>query len=193
MARRLLIAALLFFLVETPAPASEPAPDNAAGDRSATEQESEAGDIIPEGGLTLSTQPITPVAALPARNPYDQGLEELALAQGLLAKGRMEAASDVSLQAYDDLMGAHVSRRKKKPRKKLLADRHQAATVYIQSSLAYIREYAQKAGGGPAAIEEAHARVWDLRDVSANYPELTKKVNQALQQYAPPTPAPAAH
>ena len=95
----------------------------------------------------------------------------------------MEAASDVSLQAYDDLLAAYVPRRDKKKRKKLLADRHQAATVYITSSLAYIEDFVKRAGGGPRAIERrARPRGGPARRVSVNYPELNKKVTAALER-----------
>jgi len=143
----------------------------------------EAKGVIPQGGLTVSTQPVTPISILPVRNPYDQGLEELALAQDLWKKGKAEAASDVALQAYDDLMSMSLGRRNKKKRQKLRTERHQAATVYIESSIAYIEDYVKKAGGGHRATDEGRARLGDLRDVSQNYPELTKKLNKALEAY----------
>jgi hypothetical protein len=158
-------------------------PENNDVDQAGSTVDSEAEGIIPEGGLTISTQPITPIEPLPQDNPYDKALKELDIAQGLLQKGRMEAASDVSLQAYDDLMSVHVSRRQKTKRKKLLTDRHQAAILYITSSVAYIEEFVKRAGNGPAATEEGRARVSDLRDVSINYPELNKKVTAALERY----------
>src|SRR5882672_8515580 len=71
-----------------------------------SDQEWEAKDIIPQGGLTVSTQPITPITVLPDRKPHEQALMELALAQDLWKKGKAEAASDVALEAYDDLMTA---------------------------------------------------------------------------------------
>jgi len=165
-------------------------PENNDVDQPGPAVDTEAEGIIPEGGLTVSTQPITPIEPLQVGDPYDKSLRELALAQGLLQKGRMEAASDVSLQAYDDLMAVYVPRRIKKKRKKLLADRHQAATTYITSSLAYIEEFVKRADGGPKATEEGQARVADLRDVSTNYPELNRKVSAALERYTvtPSTP-----
>jgi len=148
-----------------------------------SDQEWEAKGVIPQGGLRVSTQPITPISILAERNPYDQGLEELALAQDLFSKGKMEASSDVALQAYDDLMSLALHRRNKKKRQKLRLDRRQAATVYIDSSLAYIEDYVKKGGNTRAAIAEGRARLGDLRDVSQNYPELTKKLNKALESY----------
>jgi hypothetical protein len=184
MIRRLLIPWVAVCLISNPVRASDTTRDEGTDiDQPPSALESEAKGIIPEGGLTASTQPITPIAALPQRNPYDQGLQELAIAQGLLEKGRLEAASDVSLQAYDDLRAVYVPRRNKKKRKKLLADRHQAATTCIASSLAYIGEYVKEAGGGARAVEEGRARVADLRDVSVNYPELNVKVTRALERY----------
>jgi hypothetical protein len=186
MDRRLLIAFLTVSFFVSPLLASDTTQEEDIDiDQPPPALESEAKGIIPEGGLTVSTQPITPIATLPEHNPYDQALQELAIAQGLLQKGRMEAASDVSLQAYDDLRAVYVPRRNKnkKKRKKLRADRHQAATVYITSSLAYIEDYVKEAGGGARAIEEGRARAADLRDVSANYPELNVKVTQALERF----------
>ena len=148
------------------------------------EQEWEAKGVIPPGGLTVSTQPITPITVLPERNPYDQGLEELALAQELWKNGKAEAASDVALQAYDDLMSLYLSGRNKKKRQKLRTERRQTATVYIDSSIAYIEDYVKKRGGTRHAIEEGRARLGDLRDVAQNYPELTKKLTQALEPYS---------
>src|SRR5262245_58644380 len=91
------------------------------------DDEWEAKDIIPREGITVSTQPTTPIATLPSKNPYDQGLAELALAQDLWKRGKAEAASDVALQAYDDLMSLRLGRRNKKKRQKLRTERRQAA------------------------------------------------------------------
>jgi hypothetical protein len=154
-----------------------------------SDQEWEAKGVIPQGGLTVSTQPITPITILPDRDAYDQGLQELATAQDLWKKGKAEAASDVALQAYDDLTALHLPRRNKKKRQKLRTERRQAATVYIDSSIAYIEEYVKKAGNSRHALEEGRARFGDLRDVSQNYPELTKKVTQALEDYSGPSSA----
>jgi len=184
MNRRQRTVFLALTLMSWPAFASDTTQDEGSDiDQPAPALESEAKGIIPEGGLTASTQPITPIAALPDHNPYDQGLQELAIAQGLVQKGRMEAASDVSLQAYDDLRASYIPRRNKKKRKKLIMDRHQAATVYISSSLAYIEEYVKGAGNGAHAMEEGRQRTADLRDVSVNYPELNAKVTRALERY----------
>jgi hypothetical protein len=148
-----------------------------------SDQEWEAKDIIPNGGLTVSTQPITPITVLPDRKPYDQALVELALAQDLWKNGKAEATSDVALEAYDDLTSMHLARRNKKQRQKLRLERRQAATVYIDSSIAYIQEYVKKGGSGPHAIEEGRARLGDLRDVAQNYPELTKKLNAVTASF----------
>jgi len=183
MNRWLLTGILLLGLSAKPLFASDTSrPDN-SDDQTSAVTDSEDEGIIPEGGLTVSTQPITPIEPLQEGDPYDKSLKELAIAQDLLQKGRMEAASDVSLQAYDDLMSLYVPRHVKKKRKKLLADRHQAATVYITSSLAYIDNFVKQAGGGPHAMDEGRARLSDLRDVSINYPELSKKVTAAVERY----------
>src|SRR5882724_8694501 len=95
-----------FARAETDAPAGDS--ENERQD-SSLEQEWEAKGIIPEGGLTVSTQPITPGAVMATRKPYDVALEELALAHELWKNGKVQAASDVSLQAYDDLMSMRLA------------------------------------------------------------------------------------
>jgi hypothetical protein len=143
----------------------------------------EAKGVIPQGGLTVSTQPVTPISVFPERKPYEQALEELTIAQDLWKNGKAEAASDVALEAYDDLMSIHLGRRNKKQRQKLRTERRQAATVYIDSSIAYVQGYVKKHGGGPHAVDEGRARLGDLHDVAQNYTELTKKLNDALSSY----------
>jgi hypothetical protein len=198
MNRRLLIVIfpLMFGLRALHAETEISAPE-AGNERQVTtsDEEWESKGVIPHGGLTISTQPITPITLLPDRNSYDQGLEELAMAQDLFKKENMEAASDIALQAYDDFMSIHMARRNKKKRQKLRLDRHQAATVYAESSIAYIQEFVKKKGNSPKAIEEGRARLGDLRDVTQNYPELTKKLSKALEAYSvqlPPAPPPIA-
>jgi len=58
----------------------------------------------------------------------------------------------------------------------LRLERRQAATVYIDSSLAYIQNYVKKGGASTQVIAEGGARLGDLRDVATNYPELMKKL-----------------
>ena len=157
-----------------------------------SDQEWEAKDIIPPGGLTVSTQPITPITVLPDRKPHEQALQELALAQELWKNGKAEAASDVALEAYDDLMGIRLARRNKKQRQNLRLERRQAATVYIDSSIAYIHGYIQKGGSGAHVVAEGRARLGDLRDVAQNYPELTNKLNTALGSYGVVASSPTA-
>ena len=184
MNRRLGIVLIGLSLASLAAHASETSrPEDNGSDEPDTTLDSEAGGIIPQGGLTVSTQPITPIEPLQEGDPYEKAIGELTMAQGLLEKGRMEAASDVALQAYDDLVSIYAPPTKNKKRRQLQADRHQAATVYIASSLAYIDEFVKRAGGGPHAMEEGRARLGDLRDVSMNYSELGKKVTEAVQRY----------
>ena len=185
MHRRLLIALLLFTFGQVWADSEPPGPDSSESRQEASnDQEWESKGVIPSGGLTVSTQAITPISVLPERHPYEQAFEEMNLAQDLLKKGKPEAASDVALQAYDDLMSLSLPRRDKKKRQKLRQDRHQAATVYIDSSIAYIEEFAKKGGDTRKVKGEARARLGDLRDVSQNYPELNKKLSKALEQYS---------
>ena len=74
--RRLLILLVALPLIKGPLSASDPTrPEDNAIEQDNPAQESESSGIIPEGGLTVSTEPVTPVALLPKRNPYDQGLE----------------------------------------------------------------------------------------------------------------------
>ncbi len=194
MNRRLLIVILplLWSLRAVRATETEISAPEAGNERQETtsDEEWESKGVIPHGGLTISTQPITPITLLPDHNSYDQALEELAMAQDLFKKGNMEAASDIALQSYDDLMSVHMGRRNKKKRQKLRQDRHQAATVYAESSIAYIQEYVKKRGSSQKAIEEGRARLGDLRDVTQNYPELTKKLSKALEAYSPPPSQP---
>ncbi len=150
---------------------------------STSAQENEARGIIPRGGLTVSTRPITPISFIPEKKAYDQAMEELAMANDLWSKGKAEAASDVALQAYDDFMSLHMPRRDKKRRQQLRLDRRRAATVYIDSSLAYIRDFVKRNGSGEWAVKEGRARLGDLRDVALNYPELMKKVNLSLNDF----------
>jgi hypothetical protein len=182
---RLFIVVLPLFLTLARAETEISAPETSGDDQQemAADQEWEAKGVIPDGGLTVSTQPITPIMVLPERNPYDQSLQEVAAAQDLFAKGKFEAASDVALEAYDDLMSFHLSRHNKKKRLKMRADRHQAATLYIDSSIAYIKEFVQKHGSTAKAKEEGHARLGDLHDVAQDYPELNKKLNQAFSEF----------
>lgn len=194
MNRRVLFILFFCFLGRAWADADLSATDT-GDEQQQSAQESEAKGIIPEGGITTSTQPITPIALLPERNLYDQALEELSIAQDLFQKGKLEAASDVSLQAYDDLMAVSMPRRNKQKRKKLRADRHAAAAVCVDSSMAYIETYVERNGRSYHALEEGRARLGDLRDVSMNYPELNKKVTKALDQYSviPSSPTPRAN
>jgi hypothetical protein len=169
------------------------APENSDERQETTsDQEWEAKGVIPQGGLTISTQPVTPISVFPERKPLEQALEELTIAQDLWKNGKAEAASDVALEAYDDLMSIRLARRNKKQRQKVRTVRRQAATVYIDSSIAYIQGYVKKGGSSPPVVAEGRARLGDLRDVAQNYPELTKKLGDALNSYqveaSSPTP-----
>ncbi len=162
MHRRVLIALFLLCLGRAWADTDVPSADNGdTRDETTSDQEWETKGVIPQGGLTISTQPITPITLMPDRHPYDQGLEELAAARDLFKKGNMEAASDIALQSYDDLVGLHMPRRSKsnkKKRQKLRDDRQHAATVYTDSSIAYIEEYVKKNGSTKHAFLKKDAR-----------------------------------
>lgn len=146
------------------------------------DEEGEDKGIIPKSAdLSVSSQTITPVTVFPEKNLMDQAKEELAHAQDLLSKGDTEAASDTALEAYDDFCDVHLPRRKRKP---LYLLRHQAATVYMNASIAYIKDYVEKSKKTSAGIEEGLSRLEDLHDVAQNYPELTKLLNSAKEQTA---------
>src|SRR5258708_6568190 len=84
MNRRVLITILLLALTRGWADTDlTPTENGERGDETTFDQEWESKGVIPHGGLTLSTQAITPIAILPDRNPYDQALEELTQAQDL--------------------------------------------------------------------------------------------------------------
>ena len=80
-------------------------------------------------------------------------------------------------------MEAHVSRRQKKARKKLSAERHLAAQIYVESSIAFIKQDAAQAGNTPEARKEALARLGDLRDVAREYLELQKLMVNNIMEF----------
>ncbi len=179
--RHLILLFLALGLLNAPLVASDsPLRETDDMDQAPPSLESEAAGIIPDGGVNRSTQTLTPITMVPEQNPYDQALGELTQARDLLAKGKVEAASDLALQAYDDLMAVYAPRRQKEKRKKLHADRHSAATLYLTSSLAYIEGFVARTGNA----KEGRARLGDLRDVAINYPELNKKLTREIEHYA---------
>jgi hypothetical protein len=161
------------------APASEEEePDDA-------DQVAEESTIIPlSTGVAASTQAVTPISEFPEKTPYDQALSELAQAKKLYAQGHWEAASDMGLQAYDDLLTIRGGRgkRNRKKRAKLAGQRYQAASVYMDASIAYVKSFVEGKGGGPEALEEGRARMEDLRDVAHDYPNLNTRLNRALEK-----------
>lgn len=150
--------------------------------------ENEERGIIPEGGLTISTRPMTPISAVPELKPRDQARAGLKIARDLLARNKFEAASDVALQAYDDFAGLRLSRLGKKGRQELRRERREAATVYMDASIAYIQQYVKKNGSTAEATQEGRERLSALRDVAVNYPELSKKLQKAYAAFETPTP-----
>jgi hypothetical protein len=195
MVRRVLILFCLSFVAGPARAGADVSPpdnnDQRQGETTSAE-EWEAKGIIPAGGIVKSTQPITPVTVLPQKKPYDAALEELAMARDLWEKGQAEAASDVALEAYDDLLAVSMPRKLKKQRRELLANRHEAATLYIESSLAYIQDFVNRAGRTPAVMEEGRSRLRDLRDVAVNYWELTTQLNKTIKQFTVETSTPTA-
>ncbi|OGR92270.1 MAG: hypothetical protein A2992_06575 [Elusimicrobia bacterium RIFCSPLOWO2_01_FULL_59_12] len=158
-------------------------------DQTTSTQESEAKGIIPPRSIILkSTEPLTPTSLFPIKKPYDQAREELIQALDLWNAGHAEAASDKALEAYDDLL--MLRRVPGVKRSTLRAQAHQAAAVYVEAGIAYIRGYVKKLGETSEAVEEGIARLGDLRDVARNYPELNRMLNNAINQLSgsPSTP-----
>ena len=151
------------------------------GDQPNSGDEGEEKGIIPPGAsVEIDSETLTPISPYTESKAYDQALQELAQAQALWDKGELEAASDTALEAYDDLNGIH--RRRKKERRKLYGERHQAATVYVQAGVRTIQEFVNKNGRTTAAVTEGRGRLEDLRDVARNYPELNAALNKAGEQ-----------
>ncbi|MFA5975495.1 MAG: hypothetical protein WC859_04940 [Elusimicrobiota bacterium] len=164
-----------------------PAPQGQEEESAPPDEEGEEKGIIPRNAaLYRSTQPVTPVTNFPEKPAYDLAREELARAQALSDKGEFEASSDTALEAYDDLMT--IRRRTKSARKKLRAERHQAATIYVQAGILFINGYVRKEGSTAKAMEEGRSRFEDLRDVACNYPELNRALNKAIDQFPAPKP-----
>jgi len=126
---------------------------------------------------------ITPVSAFPPKKPYERARETLQKAIETWKKRDAKLASEIALEAYDDLLDIRVSPKQKQARQKLLSERRQAAGVYIDSSIAYIQEYVKKKGNTPMAKTEGLSRLGDLRTVSRGYPELNARVTKARQQF----------
>jgi len=123
---------------------------------------------------------LIPTAAYTAKKPYDQAREVLRRAEDLWKQKQALKTSDAALEAYDDLMEVRVSRRAHKARRKLQAERHRAAEIYVTASILYIKEDAKRQGMTAAAKQEARDRLGDLRDVSREYLELQKMVVNAI-------------
>ena len=143
-------------------------------------QESEAKGIIPDQADVLSsTQPVTPISEFTEKSPYEQARSELIRALDLLNSDHFEAASDTALEAYEDF--SEIRRVPGVKRSQIRALTHQAASVYVEASIAYVKNYLRRAGRAPDALEEARSRLEDLRDVARNYRELNKMLNAAIE------------
>ena len=68
-----------------------------------------------------------------------------------------------------------------KKRAKVRAERYQAATLYVNASISYVKEFVHRNSQTPSAIEEGKARLEDLRDVSRDYEDLNKHVTQTME------------
>jgi len=127
---------------------------------------------------------ITPISSYEHKKPYDQAREVLLKAQQLWKKGEARLASETALEAYDDLISIRVSRKQKAARRKLLAERRQAAQVYVEAGIVYIKEYVNRNGDNATARTEGRARLAILRDVSRDYPDLNSKLSRALDAWS---------
>jgi hypothetical protein len=153
-------------------------------------QESESKGIIPlNAEVLVSSQPITPTSTFPEKTPYEQAKDELLRALELWNAGHAEAASDTALEAYDDFL--EVRRVPKVKRSEIRANAHQAASLYVEAGIAYIRQFAARGKYSPEVVAEARGRLEDLRDVAMNYPELNRMLNSAIQTIdSPPVEKP---
>ena len=125
---------------------------------------------------------LMPTSAYTVKKPYDQAHDILQKAVEAWKQNQALKASDTALEAYDDLMEVHLPRRPKSARKKLRAERYLAAQLYIDSSIAFIKQDAVKAGSTAAAKLEARQRLGDLRDVSREYLDLQKEVVNTIME-----------
>lgn len=165
-------------LVQGVPPPTTPAPS--ASTATVTEPGEPELPFSADEGEAKEGASLTPISSYQTKKPYDQAREILQKAQEAWKAGRTETASNLALEAYDDLLEAHFPRKMTKARKKLRAERHQAAEVYVGSSLDFIRRSAERQKMTEAAKTEARARMNDLRDVAREYPELNAKVDAAL-------------
>jgi hypothetical protein len=153
-------------------------------DQTTSTQESEAKeDIIPKasGGLHgTPAVPLTPTSVFEQKKPYEQAQEELLKALEYWNAGHAEAASDKALEAYDDFR--ELRRVPGVKRSKIRAQAHQAAAIYVEAGIKYIKEFVRRTGGNHASIEEGRARMEDLREVARPYPELNRMLNNAISQ-----------
>lgn len=133
-------------------------------------------------GEAAADDHLIPTAAYTAKKPYDQARDALQRAEEFWKQKQALKTSDAALEAYDDLMEVRVSRRAHKARRKLQAERHRAAEIYVAASILYIKEEAKRQGMTAAAKQEARDRLGDLRDVSREYLELQKQVVNAIME-----------
>jgi hypothetical protein len=158
-------------------------------DQTTSTQESEAKEegIIPKGSGGLHgtpAVPLTPTSVFEQKKPYEQAQEELLKALEYWNAGHAEAASDKALEAYDDFI--ELRRVPGVKRSKIRAQAHQAATIYVEAGIKYIKEFVRRTGSNQAGIEEGRARMEDLRDVARGYPELNKMLNNAINDLSSP-------
>jgi DNA repair ATPase RecN len=152
-------------------------------------EESEATDVIPPNAEILaSSQPVTPISTLQHKSPHEEARDELIQALALWNNDHAEAASDMALEAYDDL--SQLRRVPNMKRSQIRAEIRQAAELYIEASIKTIDNFVAKTGHSPEALQEAKERLEDLRDVARDYKKLTLMLNNAIEQL---TTAPPAH
>lgn len=175
-----LLSALCFLSISRPAFASDTTIEvTEESEKSQPTAEGEEKGILPVG-VAGSSATITPISVFPEKKAYDQAREELAIAKALYAKGAVEAASDAALEAYEDLL--QIRGLRGQARKKLRAERYQAASLYIEAGIAYLNGWVKGRSSTTAAIEEGVERLGDLRDVARDYEDLNRRLNRAIEK-----------
>lgn len=192
---RLTFASLLAVLVVSPAVLRASGGSAATTEETPSEgttsgQESEAKGIIPPNAdVAGSTEVITPISTFPQKSPYEQGRDELVRALALWNSGNAEAASDLALEAYDDLSALRRVHGVK--RSKLRAQTRSAAELYVEASIKTIQNFVDRAGKTEEAVDEGRERLEDLRDVAREYKKLKLMLDKAIDQVGG-SPAPSA-
>jgi hypothetical protein len=139
----------------------------------------EQKNIIPDGDERGKSVVAPTDRMVPKTDPYEAAQAEVIKALSLYNDGKMEAASDKALEAYEDLraLPRKVKRAKRVELKKLI---DQAATVYVDASIAYVTGWLKRVGKNDSTLAEAKERLEDIRSVADNHLKLNQQLNQAI-------------